>query len=120
MLVSDARLKTLESGGPVNTGISDFVTGPVATRTWDAELAVDTGKPNAGDLIRQFAYKRKPPNGVGMPCANLNVYSYTEVKVTSKAVTLTPKDLKGKQVQDKGKAPNPNAPKCGPFTVKRK
>ena len=54
-----------------------------------------------------------------MPCANLNVYSYTEVKVTSSAVTLTPKDLNGDQVQDKNKS-QPTGPPCGPFTVARK
>ena len=31
--VNDARLKTLESGGPVNSGIMDITTGPVATKT---------------------------------------------------------------------------------------
>jgi alkaline phosphatase D len=119
VLVSDARIKTLEPGGPVDSGITDFVTGPVATRTWDTELAAATGNPNAGDSLRSAFYKPPPPNGIGMPCANLNVYSYTEVQVTSSAVTLTPKDLNGDQVQDKNKS-QPTGPPCGPFTVARK
>jgi alkaline phosphatase D len=117
--VVDARIKTLEPGGPVDSGITDFVTGPAATRTWDTELAVATGNPNAGDSIRSVFYKPSPPNGIGMQCANLDVYSYTEVRVTSSAVTLTPKDLNGDQVQDKNKS-SATGPPCGPFTVARK
>jgi alkaline phosphatase D len=119
VLVSDARIKTLEPGGPVDTGITDFVTGPVATRTWDTELAVATGNSNAGDSLRSVFYKPPPPDGIGMPCANLDVYSYTEVRVTSSAVTLTPKDLNGHRVQDKNKS-SAAGPPCGPFTIARK
>jgi hypothetical protein len=51
-----------------------------------------------------------------MPCAATDVFSYTEVKVTSKAVTLTPKDLNGKPVTEKGSG----NPRCGPFTIPAK
>ena len=51
-----------------------------------------------------------------MVCASTDVYSYTEVKVTSKAVTLTPKDLNGKLVTEKGSG----NPPCGPFTIPAK
>ena len=49
-----------------------------------------------------------------MVCASTDVYSYTEVKVTSKAVTLTPKDLNGNKVKESNGAP------CGPFTIPAK
>ncbi len=120
VMTVDARLKTFEAGGPVNSGITDFVTGPAATRNYDIELALATGKSNAGDQLRKYAFKPAPPAGMGMTCARLNIFSYTEVKVTSKSVTLTPKDLNGKTFQDRGSGPNPKAPKCGPFTVNKK
>jgi hypothetical protein len=54
-----------------------------------------------------------------MVCASTDVYSYTQVKVTSTAVTLTPKDLNGKLVHEKGSGDQPGPP-CGPFTIAAK
>ena len=119
-LYNDARLSTFpEEGGPVDSGINEMVTGPVATMTFAKEIDNAANRQGAGDLVTSAFLKQPPPNGPGMQCASTDVYSYTEVKVTSKAVTLTPKDLRGKQVQDKNKS-DAAGPPCGPFTIKRK
>jgi hypothetical protein len=54
-----------------------------------------------------------------MQCAATDVFSYTEVKVTSSAITLTPKDLDGKPVHEKG-SNGQEGPQCGPFTIAAK
>jgi phosphodiesterase/alkaline phosphatase D-like protein len=116
-LYNDARLSTFpEEGGPVDTGIMEMVTGPVATMTFAKEIDGAAGREGAGDLVTSAFFKQPPPNGPGMQCASTDVYSYTQVKVTSTAVTLTPKDLNGKLVTEKGSG----NPPCGPFTIKAK
>jgi phosphodiesterase/alkaline phosphatase D-like protein len=113
-LYNDARFSTFpEEGGTVNSGIHEMVTGPVATMTFTKEINGAAGRQDAGDLVTSAFFKQPPPNGVGMECAATDVFSYTEVKVTSKALTLTPKDLNGKLVHEKGTG----APPCGPFTI---
>jgi phosphodiesterase/alkaline phosphatase D-like protein len=116
-LYGDARLSTFpEEGGPVDSGINEMVTGPVATMTFAKEIDNAANRQGAGDLVTAGFLKQPPPNGPGMQCASTDVYSYTEVKVTSKAVTLTPKDLNGKPVKEKGSG----SPPCGPFTIAAK
>jgi alkaline phosphatase D len=116
-MYNDARLATFpEEGGPTDSGINEMVTGPVATMTFAKEIDGAAGRPGAGDLITSAFLKSAPPNGPGMVCASTDVYSYTEVKVTSKALTLTPKDLNGKLVTEKGDG----NPPCGPFTINAK
>jgi hypothetical protein len=114
-MYNDARFSTFpEEGGPVNSGINEMVTGPVATMTFTKEINNAAGRNDAGDLVTSAFFKPPPPDGVGMQCAATDVYSYTEVKVTSTAVTLSPKDLAGKPVKEKNGAP------CGPFTIAAK
>jgi phosphodiesterase/alkaline phosphatase D-like protein len=116
-LYNDARFSTFpEEGGTVDSGINEMVTGPVATMTFTKEINNAAGRNDAGDLVTAAFLKQPPPNGPGMQCASTDVYSYTEVKVTSKAVTLTPKDLNGKPVTEKGSG----NPRCGPFTIPAK
>jgi alkaline phosphatase D len=110
---NEVRFQTLEPGGPMNRPFFEMVTGPVATNPFDKEINTATGRDDAGDLITAAFFKPEPPQGVGMDCAAY-VYSYTQVKVTKSAVTLTPKDSTGKGVKEKdGKA-------CGPFTIPAK
>jgi hypothetical protein len=42
-LVADARLKTLEPGGPENSGIRDITVGPAATANFELEIDDATG-----------------------------------------------------------------------------
>ena len=119
-LYNDARLATFpEENGPVDSGVNEMVTGPVATRTFTKEIDAAAGKEGAGDLVTGAFFKSPPPNGPGMKCAATDVFSYTEVKVTSKALTLTPKDINGKLVHEKG-SNGKQGPACGPFTINAK
>jgi alkaline phosphatase D len=112
--INDARLKTLEEGGPVNSGITEVVTGPVATKNFGAEIDDATGQPGSGKAVRDLFLKPQPPNGVGMQCAVVDQFSYGQVKVTSTKLTITPKDSAGKQLNE------PEGNPCGPVTIAAK
>jgi phosphodiesterase/alkaline phosphatase D-like protein len=107
--VNEVRLQTLEPGGPVDTGMWEVVTGPVATNTQNREVDETLGNPGTGSFIVAAFYKQPPPRGVGMDCASANVYSYAEVQVTGAAITVTPKDASGTLVREE------TGGACGPF-----
>ena len=116
-MYNDARFATFTEenpSAPVNSGINEMVTGPVATMTFNKEISQSAGNASAGDLVTALFFKRQPPDGPGMVCASTDVFSYTEVKVTGKALTLTPKDIGGKLVKEADGKP------CGPFTIPAK
>jgi alkaline phosphatase D len=98
--VNDARFQTLEPGGPMDSGITEVITGPVATRTFAKEIDAVTGSPGSGTLISQLFFKRQPPFGVGMRCVAPDTYSYAEVAVTATTLTVTPKDKDGHTVTE--------------------
>ena len=50
-MINDARFKTLESGGPENSGIIDMTVGPVATANFGMEIDGTTGSPNSYQLV---------------------------------------------------------------------
>jgi phosphodiesterase/alkaline phosphatase D-like protein len=100
--VNDARLQTLEEGGPIDSGILDVTTGPVATRNFDEEIDEATGSEGSGEVITKAFFKPPPPQGVGMRCAAPDVFSYGQVVVTSEELTIALKDANGKRVVDKG------------------
>jgi phosphodiesterase/alkaline phosphatase D-like protein len=112
--INDARLKTLEEGGPVNSGITEVVTGPVATKNFGAEIDDATGQPGSGKAVRDLFLKPQPPNGVGMQCSIVDQFSYGQVKVTSRKLTITPKDSAGRQLKE------PEGNPCGPVTIAAK
>jgi phosphodiesterase/alkaline phosphatase D-like protein len=110
-LVNDARLQTLEPGGPKNSGILDVIVGPAATANYGLEIDTATGSPGTGALVDTVAFESPPPTGVGMRCSIVDQFSYGHVKVTSKRLTVTPKGIDGKR-QRNGDKP------CGPFVLK--
>jgi alkaline phosphatase D len=112
--INDARLKTLEEGGPENSGILDVVTGPVATKNFGQEIDDATGRDGSGAALRGAFFKSPPPNGVGMQCAVIDQFSYGQVKVTSKRLTITLKDKDGKQINE------PEGNPCGPVVLDAK
>ena len=114
-LVNDARLSTLEAGGPVDTGIMDITTGPVATKSFSKEIDESTGSQGSGTLATSAFLKPPPPAGVGMSCASTDVFSYGEVEATSGRLTVTLKDANGKPVVDSGT----NQP-CAPIVLSKK
>jgi alkaline phosphatase D len=98
-LVNEVRYKTL-GGAPESSGIWEVVTGPVATNTFAKEIDGYLGQKGAGTAIGALFFKPAPPNGVGMRCAALDTYSYAEVTVTAKRLTVAMKDARGQPVRE--------------------
>src|SRR5215212_7741936 len=113
-LVNDVRLKTLEDGGPVNSGILEVTSGPSGTDSFKDDINDDTGNPQVADLANTFFLRQQPPNGPGIQCSNLDVFSYGQVTVTSRKLTIQLKDAGGKTVKD------PDGKPCGPYAVARR
>jgi alkaline phosphatase D len=113
-LVNDVRLKTLEDGGPVNSGILEVTSGPSGTDSFRDDINDDTGNPQVADLANTFFLRQQPPNGPGIQCSNLDVFSYGQVTVTSSRLTIQLKDAAGKTVTD------PDGKPCGPYVVTRR
>lgn len=118
-MVNDARLQTLEGGGPVNTGITEVTTGPVATKTYAGEINGTVGGPTAAGSIRAFFFNAQPPTGVGMQCSGLDQFSYAEVSVAKTALTVNLKDIEGEPVQNTADRNKPAEP-CAPIVIPAK
>jgi len=98
--IFDVRTRTLEAPGPDDTGMDEFIAGPVATETFAKELDENTGAQGNAQLFTSLFFKQPPPQGTGSPCMNPDIYSYAQVKVTNTALTVTAKDMNGKVVVD--------------------
>jgi alkaline phosphatase D len=104
--VNDVRFQTLEPGGPIDTGLDEFVTGPVATNTFAKEIDETVQRPGSGQLVTAAFFKPAPnpsgngDGGVGMKCANPDVVSYAEVSVNARRVAIEAKDINGRVVLD--------------------
>jgi phosphodiesterase/alkaline phosphatase D-like protein len=98
-LVNEVHFKTL-GGTPESTGMWEVVTGPVATNTFAKEIDGFLGTPGAGTAIGALFFKPVPPNGMGMRCAALNTYSYAQVTVTARRLTVAMKDAQGRPVRE--------------------
>ena len=109
-LVNEVRYRTL-GGPPEGSGIWEAVTGPVATNTFAEEIDRYLGSPAAGSFVGTLFFKPPPPQGVGMTCASLDVYSYAEVTVTSRRLTVALRDSQGRPVRDATGVP------CAPLVV---
>ncbi len=115
-MVNDARLQTLEPGGPVNSGITEVTTGPVATKTYAGEINSVVGGTSAATAIRAFFFNAQPPTGVGMQCSGLDQFSYAQVSVGKTALTVNLKDIEGKPVQNTADRSKPGEP-CPPIVI---
>ncbi len=117
-LVNDARLKTLEPGGPLDSGIMDVTTGPIATANYAQEIDEAVGGDYAG-LVHSAFFKPAPPNGVGMQCAGMDQFSYAEVTVTGSQLKVELKALgsDGKVLDTADVAASPGAASCGPYVI---
>jgi alkaline phosphatase D len=101
-LINDARFKTLEQGGPENSGIFDVTVGPVATANFGLEIDGTTGQQGSAALVDAAFLTPPAPGGVGMQCSVLDKFSYGQVTVTKSRLTVTPKDIDGNQIADNG------------------
>jgi alkaline phosphatase D len=114
VMANDVHLQTLEPGGLKPSGIFEVTVGPAATKTFAREIDENVGINGAGATVGRQFFKPPPPAGAGMSCVNLDVYSYGEVAVNRRRLTITPKDATGKLVRDTtGSA-------CGPFHIRAK
>ena len=98
-LINEVRFRTL-GAAPVSAGMWEVVTGPVATNTFAKEIDRFLGTPGAGTAIGALFFKPSPPNGMGMRCAALDVYSYAQVTVTARTLTVAPRDARGRPVRE--------------------
>jgi alkaline phosphatase D len=110
-LVNTVKYTTLEDAGVKDSGIWDFATGPVATRTFAKEIDNALDRPGTAELVNNAFFKPAPPNGIGMKCSSIDTYSYAQIKVTRKRFRLALKDLDGKPVKQDGR-------NCGPYSLK--
>ena len=109
-LVNDARLSTFpEEGGTQNSGIFDFVVGPVSTANFSLEIDETLGRPGSGNLARDAFMKPPPPNGLGMRCAVTDQFSYGDVTASRSRLTITAKGIDGRPLSD-----------CAPLTLQRR
>ena len=115
-MVNDARLQTLEPGGPVNSGITEVTTGPVATKTFAGEINDTVGSPGAASQIRALFFNPPPPTGVGMQCSGLDEFSYAQVTVSKQQLTVNLKNIEGKPVLNTADRSKPGEP-CAPIVV---
>jgi phosphodiesterase/alkaline phosphatase D-like protein len=97
--VNEIRYQSL-GGAPESSGIWEVVTGPVATNTFAKEIDRFLGSPGAGAAIGALFFKPPPPQGMGMRCAALDVYSYAQVTVTARTLTVALKDARGRPVRE--------------------
>jgi alkaline phosphatase D len=110
-LVNEVRYRTL-GVTPEGSGIWEAVTGPVATNTFSKEIDRYLGAPGAGPAIGALFFKPPPPNGMGMRCAALDVYSYAEVTVTARSLTVALRDARGRPVREGAGEP------CAPLVLR--
>ena len=113
-LVNDVRLRTLEDPGPLDSGILEVTTGPSGTDTLEDDLNDAVGNPQAGDLANNAFLRAPPPNGPGIQCSNIDVFSYGQVQVTSTRLTIALRDANGRTVKD------PDGKDCGPYVLARR
>ncbi|MET0937753.1 MAG: alkaline phosphatase D family protein, partial [Gaiellaceae bacterium] len=112
-LVGDVRLQTFTPSGPVATGITEVITGPVATNTYANEVDDVLGRTGIGELVGAVFFKPQPPVGLGLSCVSLDTYSYAQVTVTGARLTVRLKDLRGRPVRDVLGTP------CAPVVIRR-
>jgi phosphodiesterase/alkaline phosphatase D-like protein len=98
-LVNEIRYRTL-GVAPESSGMWEVVTGPVATGTFAKEIDGFLGQKGAGAAIGALFFKPAPPNGMGMRCAALDTYSYAQVIVSARRLTVALRDANGRPVRE--------------------
>ena len=113
-LIGEVRTKTFAARRPGGTGIWEVITGPVATNTYAKEIDEFLGSRGSGAFVTSLFFKPPLPRGLGLTCAQTDVFGYAQVAVSAKRLTVTPKDAAGKPVRELGGAA------CGPLVVTAK
>ena len=113
-LVGDVRLQTFTPTGPVASGITEIITGPVATNTYAKTVDSVLGREGIGTVVGAVFFKPPFPTGLGLSCVSLDTYSYAQVTVAASRVTVRLKDVNGKPVRDVLGTP------CSPVVIRAK
>src|SRR4051794_21639 len=114
--VNDARIKTWpEDGGPVPSGIKEFIAGGVADHLFGKEIDDVAGTPGTWKLIDAAYLLKAPPDGSGMECSNMVTYGYAQLEASATKLKVVLKDNKGRQIVNA----SDNKP-CGPWTLTAK
>src|SRR3954454_7327219 len=114
--VNDARIKTWpEDGGPVNSGIKDFIAGGVADDLFGNEIDDVAGQKNTWPLVDSAYLLKNPPDGPGMECSNMVTFGYAQVEASAKSLKLVLKDNKGQQMKNAS-----DQKPCGPWVLAAK
>ncbi len=103
--VNDVRLQTLEAPNHrIDSGITEVVTGPVATMTFAREIDGVVGSPGAAASIVSGLLKPAKLggliDGIAMRCVQSNAYSYAEVRATANRLKIELKDGRGGAIRD--------------------
>jgi phosphodiesterase/alkaline phosphatase D-like protein len=115
--VNDARIKTWpEDGGPVNSGIHEFIAGGVADDLFGNEIDDTAGRPGTWPLVDSAYLLKQPPDGPGMECSNMITYGYVQLEASAKSLKVVLKDNKGRRMTN---ASGDKAP-CGPWVISAK
>jgi alkaline phosphatase D len=114
--VNDARIKTYpENGGPVPSGIKEFIAGGVADQLFGREIDAVTGQPDSWKLVDSAYLRQQPPNGPGMECSNMVTFGYAQLEASSRSLKVVLKDNHGNQIENAAD----NKP-CGPWLLQAK
>lgn len=112
--VNDARIKTWpEDGGPVDSGVQEFIAGGVADSLFGHEIDEVAGKQDTWKLVDSAFLLKPPPDGPGMKCSNTVTYGYAQVVASSKTLKVELKDNRGKQIRNAA-----DGKPCGPWTLR--
>ena len=111
-LIGEVRTQTFGPSGPVGTGIWEVIAGPVATNTYAKEIDEFLGAPGSGAVVTGAFFKPQPPGGLGLRCAQTDVYGYAQVTVTPTTLTVQPRTASGGIVPDISGTP------CAPLVVR--
>jgi phosphodiesterase/alkaline phosphatase D-like protein len=114
--VNDARIKTYpENGGPVPSGIKEFIAGGVADDLFGHEIDGVAGRPDTWPLVDSVYLLKQPPDGPGMECSNMVTFGYAQLEASAKSLKVVLKDNTGKQMTNASdKKP------CGPWVLTAK
>ena len=120
--IGQVRMQTFGAGKPRVTPYLEVTTGPIAATTHRNQLGYAYGRPKLGEMVRDLFYTapvdpKGLSGGLGMICANIDTYSYGQVRVTGEKLTVTLKDMDGKRVVHEGTGPNAGKP-CPVVTLK--
>jgi hypothetical protein len=90
--------RTLEPGGPDHSGVLEVATGPNAANTHAGQIAGASENELGPALVNGLLYTPPPPVGVGISCAAIDTRGYAQVQVTTRRLTVSLKDERGRPV----------------------